>query len=410
MANIIGNQDPNEINGTDEADSILGLDGNDILRGLLGDEILGGNRGADQLFGGDGSDTLYGGKDNDTLSGDDGNDTLFGDLGDDLVQGGTGDDLLFGENGNDTLRGGSGNDNLLGRQGNDSLFGDIGDDFLNGNQGNDEVLGGDGADTLRGGQGDDNIIGGTDSDFLWGDKGTDTLTGGTGSDRFVLQSFAGRDLIKDYDDAEDFLVIDEADVSFDDLIFQQIQDIGDDNTLIESTVVSLNSTGKVIAILQGVSVNSIQVTDFLTIDDQPLTSSGTDSNSNQNTNNTQNQNNQEDINDLNEADELGILSGTQTIDNATLSDSNTADIYRFRLESDADFEAVINNLSSNADLQLIRDDGNGTIEEADILQASTEAGTSLERIQTTDPLTAGVYYVRVLRIEGDTTYDLTLEV
>jgi hypothetical protein len=410
MANIIGNQDPNEINGTDDLDNILGLDGNDIINGLLGDDVLNGNRGADRVFGGDGSDTLYGGKDNDTLSGDDGNDTLFGDLGDDLIQGGTGDDLLFGEDGNDTLRGGNGNDNLFGREGNDTLFGDIGDDFLNGNQGNDEVLGGDGADTLRGGQGDDILVGGTDSDFLWGDKGTDTLTGGTGSDRFVLQSFAGRDLITDYDDAEDFLVIDEADVSFDDLNIEAITTIGEDNTLIESAVFSLKSTGKVIAILQGVSVNSIQDTDFRTIDGEAITSSGTDSDSNQNSNDNQNTNDEEDINDLNDAEDLGILSGTQTIDNGSLSDSNTADIYRFRLESDADFETVMNNLSANADLQLIQDDGNGTIEETDILQSSTQAGTSSERIQTTDPLTAGVYYVRVLRVEGDTTYDLTLEV
>jgi len=407
MANIIGNQDPNEINGTDDLDNILGLDGNDTLRGLLGDDVLNGNRGDDRVFGGDGSDILYGGKDNDTVSGGDGNDTLFGDLGDDLVQGDTGDDLLFGEDGNDTLRGGNGNDNLLGREGNDTLFGDIGDDFLNGNQGNDQVLGGDGADTLHGGQGDDIIVGGTDSDFLWGDKGTDTLTGGTGSDRFVLQSFAGRDLITDYDDAEDFLVIDEADVSFDDLNISSATTIGEDNSLIESTVFTLNSTGKVIAILEGVPTNSIQDTDFRTIDDQPVTSGGTDTDTNQNTDNTTDE--EEDINDLNQADDLGTLSGTQTIDNAALSDSNTADIYRFRLEADADFEAVINNLSANADLQLIEDvDGNGTIEDADIRQASTEAGTVSETVQ--DPLAAGVYYVRVLRIEGETTYDLTLEV
>lgn len=391
MANIIGNQDPNQIDGTDDLDNILGLDANDTIRGLLGDDVLNGNRGDDRVFGGDGSDLLYGGKDNDTLFGEDGNDTLFGDLEDDVLQGGTGDDLLFGGDGNDNLSGDNGNDNLLGLEGNDTLFGDIGDDFVNGNQGNDEVQGGDGADTLHGGQGDDNLVGGTDTDFLWGDKGTDTLTGGTGSDRFVLQSFAGADLITDYDDAEDFLVIDEAEISFDDLTIEQITSIGADNTLIESTVLSLNSTGKVIAILQGVSVNSIQVTDFRTIDDQPVTSSGTTTDTNQSSNNTQSTET-EDINDLEQAEDLGILSGTQALDNEELSDSNTANIYRFRLESSADFEAVMNNLTGDADLQLIQDvDGDGTIVESDILLSSSESGTSSERIQTTDPLTEGVY-------------------
>ncbi|MBD2544457.1 MULTISPECIES: calcium-binding protein [Planktothricoides] len=407
MTTILGNLDPNEIIGTNLANTIQGLDGNDTLRGLLGDDLLNGNRGNDLLFGGEGNDLLYGGRDDDTLFGDDGNDTLFGDLGNDLLQGNAGDDFLFGLDGDDILRGGNGSDNLSGGEGDDTLYGDIGDDFVNGNQGNDEILGGDGSDTLRGGQGDDILIGGFGDDFLWGDRGNDTLTGGTGSDRFVLQSL-GRTLITDYDDTEDFLVIDENDISFDDLTWASATTISRDNSLVESTVFSLKSTGKVIAILEGVSSRVIDVNDFLTINGQPVTSSGSGTNNTQTPTNTGNTNQQEDINDLTEAEDLGTLNGTLTIDNGSLSDSNIADIYRFRLESDATFRAVMNNLSANADIQLIQDDGNGIIEEADIRKSSENTGTLAERVE--DPLTAGVYYVRVLRVEGDTTYDLTLTV
>lgn len=407
MTTILGNLDPNEIIGTNLADTILGLDGNDTLRGIAGDDLLNGNRGNDFVFGGEGNDLLYGGKDDDTLFGDDGNDTLYGDLGNDVLNGNAGDDFLFGLDGDDILRGGNGSDNLLGREGDDTLYGDIGDDFINGNQGNDLIFGGDGSDTLRGGQSDDILTGGAGDDFLWGDRGNDTLTGETGSDRFVLQSL-GRNLVTDYDDTEDFLVIDEADLSFDDLKWASATTISRDSTLVESTVVSLKSTGKIIAILEGVSSRLIDVNDFRTVAGQPVTSSGSDANNNQNSNNTGNNNQQENINDLRTAQDLGILNGTLAIDNGSLSDSNIVDIYRFRLESDANFRAVINNLSANADLQLIQDDGNGLIEEADIRKSSENTGTLAERIE--DPLTAGVYFIRVLRVEGDTTYDLTLTV
>ncbi len=407
MTTILGNLNPNEIIGTNLADTIQGLDGNDTLRGLLGDDLLSGNRGNDLLFGGEGNDLLYGGRDDDTLFGDEGNDTLFGDLGNDLLQGNAGDDFLFGLDGDDLLRGGNGSDNLLGAAGDDTLYGDIGDDFINGNQGNDVIFGGDGSDTLRGGQGDDILTGGSGDDFLWGDRGNDTLTGGTGSDRFVLQ-LLGRGLIADYDDTEDFLVIDPTDISFDDLTWASASTISRDNSLVTSTVFSLKSTGKVIAIVEGVSANVIDVNDFLTIDGQPVTSSGSGTNNNQPPTNTGNTNQQENINDLTQAKDLGTLNGTLTLDNGSLSDSNIADIYRFRLESDATFRAVMNNLSANADIQLIQDNGDGIIQEADIRKSSENTGTLAERVE--DSLTTGVYFLRVLRVEGNTTYDLTLTV
>jgi hypothetical protein len=203
-------------------------------------------------------------------------------------------------------------------------------------------------------------------------------------------------------------MIDETDISFDDLTWESATTISRDNSLVESTVFSLKSTGKIIAILEGVSANVIDVNDFLSIDGQPVTSSGSDTSNNQTPTNTENTNEEEDINDLAEAEDLGTLNGTLTLDNASLSDSNIVDIYRFRLESDATFRAVMDNLSANADFQLIEDDGNGLIEEADIRQSSENTDTLAERIE--DPLTAGVYYLRVLRVEGDTTYDLTLTV
>ena len=408
MAVLVGDLGPNLINGTIEADIILGLDSNDTLTGAEGNDNINGNRGDDRIGAGDGGDTLFGGKDNDTLDGENGNDTLSGDLDDDQLNGGNDDDLLLGGDGNDTLNGNSGDDNLFGLDDNDFLFGGLGDDFLNGNAGNDRIDGGDGADTLRGGRGDDTLTGGTDSDFLFGDRGEDTITGGTGSDFFILQQTvgtdfeaSGADLIVDYNDAEDFLVLD-TDLSFDLLSLDSINQVGPDNTLIESAVISLASNDKVIAILQGVARSSINETDFLTISGDTVAGalpSGGDGDDTM----------VADEDDLNAAENLDTLTGTQTL-TGSVGDDNSVDIYSFSLSQTGDFSADLDNLTSNADIQLIQDfNGNGEIEDDDVIRSSLSTGTDDESI-TFDNLEAGTYFIRVFQVEGNTDYDLTLTV
>ena len=203
------------------------------------------------------SNTLYGGKGADDLhayclvnsnsAAPSGMNELWGDDGDDhltatqlsthnsyseltnLLYGGGGNDVLLAEiakldvpyfpydlsgRAENRLDGGSGDDVLVAsilREAGGADFaasyldGGTGNDWLTVTGGSDNVLnGGDGNDTLNGGAGNDRIIGG---------KGTDTLTGGAGNDRFEFgaavtsPNFAG-DLIKDFNNGDDTLVID----------------------------------------------------------------------------------------------------------------------------------------------------------------------------------------------------------
>src|SRR5262245_58161552 len=87
MADITGDDTPNNLNGTPGADTIRGRGGNDTLNGGLGNDTLWGGAGTDTLRGGAGDDSLFGG---------DGDDKLFGGAGRDLLKGGAGNDVLTG--------------------------------------------------------------------------------------------------------------------------------------------------------------------------------------------------------------------------------------------------------------------------------------------------------------------------
>jgi Ca2+-binding RTX toxin-like protein len=154
--NLIGSAHNDSLTGTDLANVIAGGAGNDAITG-------GG--GVDQLNGGDGDDTISGGLDADVLD---------GGAGLDNVAGGEGNDLLFGGGGNDRVYGDAGNDNLNGNEGDDSLYGGEGVDTLQGGLGNDFLDAGAGADTLNGGDGNDTLRGGADADALDGGAGADT--------------------------------------------------------------------------------------------------------------------------------------------------------------------------------------------------------------------------------------------
>ncbi len=231
MANFVGDDNANTINGTAFKDTISGLGGNDYLNGLgSNDSILGGS-GSDQIGGGIGRDTIRGGLDADYLGGgsDLDIDRLFGDEGNDIVtvlrkdfaDGGDGSDYIafyladlpavnvdlsgwtsggsfsfagatvsgfesgyvwFG-GGDDkirapgfglTVRGGGGQDTLLGGAGGDSLYGI-------------ELAVPQAADVIKGGDG---------NDFLYGGTG-DVIDGGPGAfDRFELSLWYATD---DYD-------------------------------------------------------------------------------------------------------------------------------------------------------------------------------------------------------------------
>ncbi|SNS21838.1 calcium-binding protein [Tropicimonas sediminicola] len=82
------------------------------------------------------------------------------------------------------------------------------DDAAIGYAGADKMLGRAGNDTLLGAGGNDTINGGKGADTIEGGKGKDLLTGGKGADAFLFAEGDGRDIITDFADDTDRLVLD----------------------------------------------------------------------------------------------------------------------------------------------------------------------------------------------------------
>jgi Ca2+-binding RTX toxin-like protein len=119
-----------------------------------GNDLLIGNANPNNIEGLGGDDEIYGRGGNDFLDGD----SVGGATGDDEIYGEGGDDDLFGRDGNDELRGGQGEDYLDGWGGNDELYGGKHDDHLTGLSGNDWLVGGEGDDSMFGGTGADTFV------------------------------------------------------------------------------------------------------------------------------------------------------------------------------------------------------------------------------------------------------------
>ncbi len=115
-------------------------------------------------------------------------------------------------------------------------------DVINGQAGNDSLLGLSGDDLLRGGEG---------NDTLWGGKGNDTLTGDEGSDIFVLERYAGKDLITDFTPNTDRIGLAGG------LSFRQLSFCGSD--------ILLKSSHQILATLSGVNTSTLQAADFIAL-------------------------------------------------------------------------------------------------------------------------------------------------
>ena len=61
--------------------------------------------------------------------------------------------------------------------------------------------------SIKGGTGNDTLGGNAGSDTIQGGKGADIITGGAGADVFVYQSGDGKDIITDYEQGLDQIVV-----------------------------------------------------------------------------------------------------------------------------------------------------------------------------------------------------------
>jgi Tol biopolymer transport system component len=142
------------------------------------------------------------------------------------------------------INGTPGNDNLTGTSGNDIINGSEGDDLLTGLRANDVLNGGDGNDILTGGKG---------SDYLNGGLGNDNLVGGADNDVFVLGARLGVDTISDFTYFQDTIQL------INGLTFGQLSISPGTN----GTLITLASSGEVLASLTGVDRNLIGSEDFI---------------------------------------------------------------------------------------------------------------------------------------------------
>ncbi|MCT7963317.1 M10 family metallopeptidase [Laspinema sp. D1] len=115
---------------------------------------------------------------------------------------------------------------------------------LQGSPVNDLILGNTAANGINGGGGDDILIGGL---------GPDTLVGGPGRDRFVFAPGDGTDLITDFNVADDFIAL-AAPLSFEGI---SVEASGADALL------RVIATGEVLAVLTGVSSNTLSPANFV---------------------------------------------------------------------------------------------------------------------------------------------------
>jgi Ca2+-binding RTX toxin-like protein len=104
-----------------------------------------------------------------------------------------------------------------------------------------------------------------------------------------------------------------------------------------------------------------------------------------------------------EAQSLNILSSSRTFQDF-VGDFDTDDYYRFQILKNSDFTATLDQLSADADIELLKRDNSGSLEE---IAKSIEPEDQRDRIEVQD-LEAGTYFLRVYQFEGNTDYNLEL--
>jgi predicted extracellular nuclease len=156
---------------------------------------------------------------------------------------------IFGTSGNDNLVGTAASDRIQGLEKNDTISGLGGNDILEGDAGNDTIYGGDGNDTIYGDAGNNKIDSGS---------GFDTVFSGSGRDTFVLAAGEGFDQIENFAVRQDRIEL--GGLSFADITIAQGTGADANNTLI-----SVTSTGDLLASLIGVQANNVTSSVFTTI-------------------------------------------------------------------------------------------------------------------------------------------------
>jgi serralysin len=210
------------------------------LRGSpRGDKLIGTDTDT-KFYARGGNDAIFGRDEDDTAFGHAGNDRFMLGLGNNIAYGGAGNDVFYDYWGNDLYGGGPGSDTVNFTYATAGVFVDLGSGLAQNNLGQDryvsiehivagrygdQILGSDirniikglggadvlvgagGNDVLYGGVGNDELDGGNGADVLVGGNGKDVLTGAAGSDIFKFHPNQGEDVITDFVDGEDRVML-----------------------------------------------------------------------------------------------------------------------------------------------------------------------------------------------------------
>jgi hypothetical protein len=104
---------------------------------------------------------------------------------------------------------------------------------------------------------------------------------------------------------------------------------------------------------------------------------------------------------------VGTLTSDRTF-TGTISNSNTADVYSFSLGLFAGVNITLDNLSSDADIRLIRDgNNNGVVDSGEIVASSTRGGSLSDTISNIN--LSGNYLLQVYQFSGSTNYRMTMD-
>ena len=151
---IVGDDDGNNVTGTDGDDWIVSGNGNKTVNAGKGNDLIQvgwgdlGSEGTQVINAGSGNDEIYADGGTNILNGGENNDIIFVEnTNNNVLNGDVGDDTLEVYGDGHTLNGGDGNDKLIVRYGNNCT--------LNGNKVNDTLYGGDGMNGFYGGSGND---------------------------------------------------------------------------------------------------------------------------------------------------------------------------------------------------------------------------------------------------------------
>jgi hypothetical protein len=107
---------------------------------------------------------------------------------------------------------------------------------------------------------------------------------------------------------------------------------------------------------------------------------------------------------------LGTLSNTPIIASNFVGNSDTQDTFSFSLDDTGTINLALTGLSTDADVQLYRDNNNNGVIDVDTdtyITGSFRGGSSDDTINV-ESQAAGDYLVQVYQFSGDTKYDLRL--